>query len=102
MEELQGELNAPIERPTVRNSKLGAMDAIQQRRQEERDEEFRRQYKQQIKATAILKLETALSAMIPNSLNNSIFDIICKVTVPMYKRQESVKDLKLEVPEDDI
>jgi len=42
MEELQGELNAPIERPIVRNSKLGAMDAIQQRKQEERDEEFRR------------------------------------------------------------
>ena len=102
MEELQGEINAPIERPTIRNSKLGAFDASQQRRQQERDEEFRRQYKQQIKATAILKLETALSTMIPASLNKSIFDIISNVTVPMYKRQESVKDLKFEVPKDDI
>lgn len=63
-------------------------------RLQERDEEFRKQYKEQIKATAIVKLEAALSLIVPKTLNRSIYDIMCSVTAPMYERQESVKDLR--------
>jgi len=58
--------------------------------------------KQQIKAATIVKLEGALSLIIPYSLNHGVLDTIKSTTLPMYKRPESVVDLEFVVPEDDL
>lgn len=81
-------MNRPAERPT--NKSGGVFDATKERKARQRDEEFRRQYLQQIKAAAIIKLESALSTLIPNQLNASILNIMKSVSIPMYKRAKSV------------
>ena len=91
MDELQGDQNATEEQlPTTRTSKLGRLDPQQQRRRQERDDEYRRQLKQQMKAAAIVKLEAALSSVIPSSLNKGILDVMTTVTTPLYRRVEKV------------
>ena len=44
-----------------------------------------------MKAAAVVKLEAALSSMVPLSFYKGIMDIMTSVTLPMYKRLEEVE-----------
>lgn len=79
MDEIQGDLKNPEDRPAL-SSRFGAFDRQQERRNRQREEEFKRQYLQNKKAGALLKLETILSDTVPEVICRSILDIMCAVT----------------------